>query len=39
VRRIVAQIDYWREAPLWDPESISKATRTWFEYLSPQRGR
>ena len=39
VRRILAQIDYWREAPLWDPESISKATRTWFEYLSPQGGR
>jgi len=39
VRRIMADIDYWREAPLWDPESISKATRTWFEYLSPQGGR
>jgi len=39
VRRILSQIDYWREAPLWDPESISKATRTWFEYLSPQGGR
>ena len=39
VRRILAQIDYWREAPLWDAESISKATRTWFEYLSPEGGR
>ena len=39
VRRIVANIDYWKEAPLWDPESIAKATRTWFEYLSPQGGR
>jgi UDP-glucose 4-epimerase len=36
VDRIVAAIDYWRNAPLWDPESIAKATRTWFEYLSPQ---
>jgi len=36
VRRIVANIDYWKEAPLWDAESIAKATRTWFEYLSPQ---
>src|SRR5438876_663254 len=36
VARIVADIDYWRNAPLWDPESIAKATRTWFEYLSPQ---
>jgi len=39
VGRIVANIDYWRDAPLWDPESIAKATRTWFEYLSPQGGR
>jgi UDP-glucose 4-epimerase len=36
VAKIVANIDYWRNAPLWDPESIAKATRTWFEYLSPQ---
>ena len=33
VRRIVANIDYWREAPLWDPGSIAKATETWFKYL------
>jgi UDP-glucose 4-epimerase len=39
VGRIVSNIDYWRDAPLWDPESIAKATRTWFEYLSPQGGR
>src|SRR6266478_4689854 len=32
VARIVADIDYWKNAPLWDPESIAKATRTWFEY-------
>ena len=36
VSRIVANIDYWKNAPLWDPESIAKATRTWFEHLSPQ---
>ena len=33
VARIVANIDYWRNAPLWEPESIAKATKTWFEYL------
>jgi UDP-glucose 4-epimerase len=33
VARIVAEIDYWREAPLWDPQSISEATKTWFQYL------
>lgn len=36
VGKIVASIDYWRNAPLWDPESIAKATQTWFQYLSPQ---
>ena len=34
VARILREIEYWREAPLWDPESIAKATRTWFTYLS-----
>jgi UDP-glucose 4-epimerase len=34
VALIVKNIDYWRNAPLWDPASIAKATRTWFEYLS-----
>lgn len=33
VARIVANIEYWRNAPLWDPESIARATRTWFQYL------
>lgn len=33
VGRIVADIDYWRNAPLWDPESIATATRSWFEFL------
>ena len=37
VAKIVANIDYWRNAPLWDPESIASATKTWFEYLTPQR--
>lgn len=36
VARIVENIAYWKDAPLWDPQSISRATRTWFEYLGPQ---
>ena len=36
VANIVANIDYWRHAPLWDPDSIARATKTWFDYLSPQ---
>lgn len=34
VQRILDNIEYWRNAPLWDPETIAKATRTWFEMLS-----
>ena len=33
VGRVVANIDYWREAPLWDADSIGKATESWFKYL------
>jgi UDP-glucose 4-epimerase len=36
VAKIVADIQYWKNAPLWDPQSIAKATKTWFDYLSPQ---
>jgi UDP-glucose 4-epimerase len=38
VARIVATIDYWREAPLWDPQSIASATETWFKFMK-QAGR
>ena len=34
-RRVLANIDYWRAAPLWDAASIERATKTWFDYLSP----
>ena len=36
VANIVANIDYWRNAPLWNPDSIADATKTWFQYMSPQ---
>lgn len=36
VGRILDQIDYWRDAPLWDPESIARATSGWFEAMSPE---
>jgi UDP-glucose 4-epimerase len=26
-------IDYWKNAPLWDKEKIGIATKTWFKYL------
>lgn len=39
VGRMLAEIERWRDAPLWDPISIAQATRTWFRYLgkSPDR--
>lgn len=36
VANIVANIDYWRNAPLWNPDSIARATKTWFEFMTPQ---
>ena len=33
---MMAEIDNWRDAPLWDPDSIKVATRTWFEALAAE---
>ena len=35
--RMMAEIENWRDAPLWEPDSIAKATKTWFEYLGPEQ--
>ena len=34
VNRMFANIDRWNDAPLWDPNSIAKATETWFRYMA-----
>ena len=34
VKRLIENIDFWKEAPVWDKKSISKATKTWFKYLN-----
>jgi UDP-glucose 4-epimerase len=36
VRLMMAEIQNWRDAPLWDPESIKQATKTWFEALGTE---
>ena len=36
VRRMLVDIDRWRDAPLWDPDRIAEATKTWFQYLGKQ---
>ena len=33
VRIMLDNIEYWRDAPVWRPESIAEATRDWFAYL------
>ncbi len=33
VEKILENIDYWKEATVWNPDSISEATEDWFKYL------
>tara|TARA_Y100000590_G_scaffold468521_1_gene651555 strand:+ start:1451 stop:2440 length:990 start_codon:yes stop_codon:yes gene_type:complete len=33
IKQLLKNIDYWKNAPVWNPESISKATQDWFKYL------
>ncbi len=33
VARMMADIDVWKDAPLWDKKTIAEATSTWFKYL------
>ncbi len=30
---MLANIDLWREAPVWTPDSIRAATKEWFDCL------
>ncbi|MCC7166119.1 MAG: NAD-dependent epimerase/dehydratase family protein [Rhodospirillales bacterium] len=39
VARMVADIETWRDAPLWNPQSIAGATKTWFDFLGSERAR
>jgi UDP-glucose 4-epimerase len=34
VQNMLANIERWNDAPLWNPESIAKATETWFRYMA-----
>ena len=33
VKVMLANIEAWREAPVWTPDAIADATREWFQYL------
>ena len=34
VKNMLQTIERWGDAPLWEPESIAKATETWFRYMA-----
>jgi len=34
VKILLNDMDYWNDAPIWDKNSIAKATEKWFKYLS-----
>jgi UDP-glucose 4-epimerase len=33
VKILLENIDYWKNAPLWTPDTIQEATADWFKYL------
>ena len=33
VEKVLADIDYWKSAPVWTPTTIATATQDWFKYL------
>ncbi len=34
VKIMLDNINYWKDAPVWDEKSIAEATKDWFKYLS-----
>lgn len=36
VAKMLENIDYWREAPVWTPDRIAVATADWFKYLGQE---
>lgn len=38
VEMMFDHIDNWKDAPVWDPQSIEKATDAWFRYLGDKSG-
>ncbi|HEY4495154.1 MAG TPA: SDR family NAD(P)-dependent oxidoreductase [Candidatus Paceibacterota bacterium] len=33
VKIMLDNIDYWKDAPVWTPETIKEATKPWFDFL------
>ncbi len=36
VKILLENIEYWRQAPVWTPDTIKDATKDWFKYLQPK---
>tara|TARA_Y100000816_G_C26082038_1_gene570406 strand:+ start:216 stop:1202 length:987 start_codon:yes stop_codon:yes gene_type:complete len=36
IKKLIYNIDYWRNAPVWSPKKIDIATRDWFKYLGKE---
>ena len=34
VGEMLSHLNDWKDAPVWNPNSIKKATKSWFQYLS-----
>lgn len=34
VKIMLDNIDFWKDAPVWTPETIKEATKDWFEFLA-----
>ena len=33
VVEMLTHLDDWKDAPVWEPDTIKQATKVWFEYL------
>lgn len=36
VEKVLDNIDYWKNAPVWTPDTIANATSDWFKYLGKE---
>lgn len=36
VGEMLKKINYWKEAPVWTPDTIQEATKDWFKYLGKE---
>ena len=37
VKRLLVNIKYWSDAPVWTPKKIEKATKVWFKLLTKKK--